>query len=351
MGFFRRLFGWGSSAGVRESSAAPAPSVEQLAQERQAKIERWIEQLRTEESWGEKSWVAAALQLQNLCRDDAQPLLALLQDPSKVTRAHAAFALVGSRDPRRVDPLLVALNDSCPLVRHNVIEAVAESADPRVVPELIKMLPHDDERVWQTAALQLAGIGTPEALEAARSVAGRYDRWTGWNLIDVKPLDLKLFLATIPDMTSENLVKAQGIVKDCYRREPIGSKLDYLTVKNAIATELERRGPDAAVRAPSKIRVSADAFGRAIKKALEYLQEHHASGAFGYGNMPPLDEDYRLQAVGIVASSGAMVLDSPEKMANSSIFKEFEKAGIIATTGYETFQLTPLGRATTVEFV
>jgi hypothetical protein len=85
-----------------------------------------------------------------------------------------------------------------------------------------------------------------------------------------------------------------------------------------------------------QIELSNDAFGEAIKEAMEHLQEHHASGSFGYADMPTWSDD-KARAIGEPAS----------KWVNSRILRDTNEAGLTETVGYEEFQLTEKGREAT----
>jgi len=101
------------------------------------------------------------------------------------------------------------------------------------------------------------------------------------------------------------------------------------------------------------IRVSSDPFGRAIKRTLEHLQRSHSGTMFGYHDLPELEPDYLAEAtrkVALAQMRGTVVLESAEGMANSSILKELQDAGLIETTGYKEFRLTAKGSTTTVHF-
>lgn len=103
----------------------------------------------------------------------------------------------------------------------------------------------------------------------------------------------------------------------------------------------------------SSIRVSSDPLGRAIKKALEHLQQAHANSDFHYSDLAALDEDYLAETRRTfmsVRQSGGVVLESEDGMARSNILKQLKDAGLIENSGYKTFRLTPEGRETTVDF-
>lgn len=89
--------------------------------------------------------------------------IAMLGDPSPMSRWQTAYALAESADSRAVEPLITLIDDIEPDVRYRVVRALGNFKDPRVIDPLLYCLSAADQVIRREAIRSLGKVGDGRA--------------------------------------------------------------------------------------------------------------------------------------------------------------------------------------------